>query len=196
MSRFFRLFSATFMVAALLMGLVGMTAVVGDKYLNAQTQTVAYSTDVPDADFDYWSQIIQHRIPEIQNGAIRYFPGGKYYLGKNGLEIRLTNRASQLAIAAVGGSTASFGNDIALLTPMVRTAVQMVSPAVRDSAAAVAGTGAGFILPGDQCLGLTLPPIWVAHYLNNSVENLQAVTNGQIPVGFGYNVPVWLESCG
>ncbi len=204
MTRILRQLGSNFVVAALLMALVLAFSVAGNVGHNAQAQTVSYisttvnlQTSPSDADFDYWAQIVQHRIPEIRDGAARYFPGGRYYLGQNGFEVRLTNRTTQIVFAATGGAGGSFGRDVVgLVTPMVRTALQSMSPAVRDSLTAGIGGAVGTYLPGDQCLGFTLPPAWVANYLNNSVENLQAVTNGQIPFGFGYNVPVWLEQCG
>ncbi len=207
MSRVLRQLGSNFVVAALLMALVAVFSA-GNVARNVQTQTVSHNSTAvsmqtlpSDADFDYWAQIVQHRIPEIRDGAARYFPGGRYYFGQNGLEVRLTNRATQITVgaAAITGGYLAGADAVALLastTPMVTTVLQMVHPLALKLLAGGAGIAAESYFPGDQCLGMTLPPAWVAQYLNNNVENIQALANGQIPFGFGYNVPVWLEQCG
>lgn len=175
-----------------LVGFIGVTAV--NNQSGTKIETVSY-------DYDYWTQIVEHRIPEVRDGAARYFPGGRYYTGPNGLEVRFTSQSTQVLagiVAATGGYVVA-GEALVWAanntTPMIATALKKAPEVIKVAAGGAAEAFVTTYIPGDQCLGMTLPSQWVVDYLNGSWNNLEAVGSGEIPLGFGYNVPVWLEPC-
>lgn len=176
----------------------------GGPTLGAPTDT-APTVDTPapadPSNYDYWNQIIEHRIPEVRDGAARYFPGGRYYVGPNGLEVRFNSTATDLLVTltlAEGGyvvGAAAIKQIASQTTPMLVAAIQRMPNVVQIATGGAAGWELQQAIAGGKCLGLTLPSEWVANYLNGPIDNLVAFMNGNIPLLPGYRVPVWLEAC-
>lgn len=165
---------------------------------------------IADPDFDDpLTQLIEGREPVLadartgsRDGPSHNFPGGRYYMGPNGLEVRFTNFATKRIYDAVSGATGFALGEIAVGTAFVKALLGAIPGPLRAMFSSVAGGALGDgIMPDNSCLGITFEPL-------NQVVDPDAQRNNPYPVrtlegdyvsGDFDNWPkhtlVWLEPC-
>lgn len=147
--------------------------------------TPVQAVDLWGSDLAY-QQIISHRVyvappssPQA-DGPATYTPYGRYYAGRNGLEIRLNQRGTQLFISA------ALTADLALLggAPKIIQGLGAISGLPLDdwlNNKAFAG----------KCLGVTVPPRAIDAYLERTMT-LSPQTFA--PLGRD-DLKAWMERC-
>jgi hypothetical protein len=154
-----------------------------------------------------YNQLLNHQIPIPPDGASTYFPykDGRYYIGPNGLEIRLNRDTSWKFIeATVGlstggaslietGSVLGLGDLIttALLPERIRGAANLLSIPGSYGLDQVAQS----VVQRDNCLGITIP----GGSLGASLQRGMALIGGQLWTALSPSSPndikIWFESC-
>lgn len=168
---------------------------------------------VGDPEFDDpVKQIIEGRLPVLKDaetatkdGPSMSFPGGRYYAGPNGLEIRFTHEGSVKAVENVVSVEGVFitATTAALLSPIVAAALGGAAGTVKimwDISAGIAGNYIdndslvdSYFLHG-QCIGITIPRTEINGF-DNLVAQVMSIGAGQIVKSTVRNIKTWLEPC-
>ena len=167
------------------------------------TVSAAKADTFPDA----YTQIVDHQIPVQPDGSPTYIPGGvgRYYVGPNGLEIRLTSEGTWDTLTGIYGASSLLANfavsgviaDMAgfALTSIPKSQISTALGSIGALSGPFVGSAAQHSALGNYCLGVTVPP----DGLNTSLNRLVELIAGQWVQAFQgpyYNdVKVWLEQC-
>ncbi|MGW1809246.1 hypothetical protein [Streptomyces sp. NPDC002078] len=166
---------------------------------------------------DPWTQIVNGHLPIASRGQSTYFPGGRYYTGPNGLEIRFTSDGTGYAVAiqlgiATQGSSAIIQGTADGASSLIMAAIKgsqlagLVSAETRinDFTGGALNDAIKKLALGSRCLGVTVPSSAISGVINRATQITQVASGNPLSVlknilTFNYpadsDIQEWFEDC-